>query len=113
MAEAAAHQRVAQLAYLVIVPHNDEDKIFDPTNIKRRNIEKECLKLGVGLILIPDYKPSSEIELAVDARNSNIDYRDINSTVGRLFSEQKRKEIRSLINTSRLGELKNCCLTNS
>jgi hypothetical protein len=95
---------LAQLAHLVIVPHNDEGAIFDPTNIKRRNIEKECLKSGVGLILIPDY--GSEIELAVDARNSNIDFRDINATIGRFFSEKKRGEIKDLIRTSRLGELK-------
>jgi len=106
VAEAAAHQRVAQLTYLVIVPHNDVDAIFDVTNIKRRNIERECLKLGVGLILIPDYEPHSEIELAIDSRNSSIDSRDINSTIGRLFSEPKRREIKNLINTSRLGELK-------
>ncbi len=106
VAEAAAHRRVAQLTYLVIVPQGDAKTIFDPMNIKRRNIEKECLKTGVGLILIPDYSKNSELELAVDASNSNIDYRDVNSTIGRLFSEQKRKEIKKLINVSRLGELK-------
>jgi len=88
VAEAAAHQRVAQLAYLVIVPHGDAKGIFDPTNIKRRTVEKECLKSGVGLILIPDYKSDSEIEVAVEPRPNNIDYRDVNSTIGRLFSEK-------------------------
>jgi hypothetical protein len=106
VAEAAAHRRLAQLAYLVIVPHSDDKKIFEPSNIRRRNIEKECLKVGVGLLLISDYSGAYEIEYAVDASNSNISCRDINSTIGRLFSEQKRKEIRGLIDNSRLGELR-------
>ncbi|WP_428534254.1 hypothetical protein [Rhodopila sp.] len=106
VAEAAAHQRMAQLSYLVIVPHGDSKSIFDSTNVKRRAIERECLKSGVGLILIPDYNLSSEIELAVDAGITRIDYRDVNSTIGRFFSEQKRLEIKELINLSRLGELR-------
>lgn len=88
VAEAAAHRRVAQLAYLIIVPHGDDKAIFAPTNIKRRNIEKEGLKSGVGLVLMPDYNVDSEIETAVEASNSNIDYRDVNSTIGLLFSEK-------------------------
>ena len=59
------------------------------------------LKSGVGLILIPDYTLDSEIELAIDAGMTKIDYRDVNSTTGRLFSGQKREEIRNLINISR------------
>ena len=106
VAEAAAHKRLAQLAYLVIVPHKDEKKIFEPSNIRRRNIEKECLKVGVGLLLISDYNDVSEVEYAVDAINSNISCRDVNSTIGRLFSETKRKEIKGLIDNSRLGELR-------
>jgi hypothetical protein len=101
VAEAAAHQRLAQLAYLVIVPHGDDKTIFDPTNVKRRNIEKECLKSGVGLILIPDYNVDLEIELAVEPMTSNIGDRVVNSTIGLLFSAQKREEIKKLITARR------------
>jgi hypothetical protein len=106
VAEAAAHRRVAQFAYLVIVPHGNDKAIFDSTNIKRRNLEKECLKAGIGLILIPDYTSDSEIEVAVEPGSTNIESKDINSTIGRLFSEEKRQHVKRLIDTSRLGELR-------
>jgi len=105
VAEAAGHQRIAQLAYLVVVPHGDNKAIFEPTYIKRRTLERECLKTGVGLILIPDYKSESDIELAVDASVTKVDHRDVNSTIGLLFSEPKRKQIKQLIENSRLGVL--------
>ncbi len=104
VAEAAAHQRLAQMAYIVIVPHSKDTKdvsIFNPTDIKRRNIEKECLKLGVGMILISDYHDDSEVELAVEANISGLDQKGVNSTIGRLFDAQKREEIRKLIRASR------------
>jgi hypothetical protein len=106
VAEAAAHRRLVQLAYLVIVPHGDDKIISEPTNLKRRTIEKECLKAGVGLILIPDYKENSDIEIAIEAASSHIDDSGVNATIGLRFSEQKRKDIKKLIHDSRLGELK-------
>jgi hypothetical protein len=97
VAEAAAHQRVAQLAYLVIVPQGDDKIISEPTNLKRRNIEKECMKAGVGLILIPDYKENSEIDITIEAKNANIiDDSGVNATIGLRFSDLKRKEIKRL-----------------
>jgi hypothetical protein len=105
VAEAAAHKRAAQLSYLLIVPNGDDMSIFEPTNNKRRSIERECLKSGVGLVLISDYADEVGIELAIDATNSNIDSRDVNSAIGRFFSEQKRDEIRKLISRSRMGIL--------
>jgi hypothetical protein len=89
------------MAYIVIVPHSKDISIFNPTNIKRRNIEKECVKLGVGMILISDYHGDSEVELAVEANISDLDRKAVNSTIGRLFDARKRGEIRKLIKASR------------
>jgi hypothetical protein len=105
VAEAVSHRRLVEMAYLVVVPHGGNADIFDPTNSKRRKIEKECLKAGVGLLLVPEYGDSSDIDLAIDAVSSGLDYREINSTIGLLFSEQKRNEIKELIKISRRGEL--------
>ena len=100
-AEAASHKRIAQLAYLVIVPHGDDARIFDPTDSRRRSIERECLKAGVGLILISDYAADAGLELVLEALNTNLDNREVNSTIGRFFSEPKRDEVKTLISRKR------------
>ncbi len=105
VAEVASHRRLVEMAYLVVVPHGGSNTIFDPTDSKRRRIEKECLKAGVGLILVPDYEAKSDIDIAIDAEPSGIDYRSVNSTIGLFFSDKKRDEIRQLIEESRRGVL--------
>jgi hypothetical protein len=105
VAEAVAHRRLVELAYLVVVPHGGAITIFDPTNSKRRKVERECLRAGIGLIFVPDYDETSEMDFSIEAVSSNIDYREVNSTIGLLFTEAKRNEIRELIKISRRGEL--------
>jgi hypothetical protein len=100
VAEAAAHKRIVDSAYLVIIQHGESVDIFDPTNDRRRSIERECFKAGIGLILLSKSE-DGWVELAIEATATNLNYRDINSTIGRLFSAPKREEIRKIVSLKR------------